>query len=136
MKFVKLWSLKIFSAEDVVCGDKPFYRCILEEAREQDIAGGTLIRAEEGYGTEIRGLDDTVRSIVFSGSYNLPVIVEIVDTYEKLSRIFPFLEEHGDLHFLAVIEMKHALFTKYIQENAARMHRENEVHLLDKPEGA
>ena len=92
--------------------------------------------AEEGYGTEIRGLDDTVRSIVFSGSYNLPVIVEIVDTYEKLSRIFPFLEEHGDLHFLAVIEMKHALFTKYIQENAARMHRENEVHLLDKPEGA
>ena len=111
MKFVKLWSLKIFTAEDVVCGDKPFYRCILEEAREQDIAGGTLIRAEEGY-------------------------VEIVDTYEKLSRIFPFLEEHGDLHFLAVIEMKHALFTKYIQENAARMHRENEVHLLDKPEGA
>jgi hypothetical protein len=32
--------------------------------------------------------------------------------------------------------MKHALYTNYIKENAVRMHREDEVRLLDKPEDA
>ena len=50
MKFVKIYSLRIYTAEDVVCGDEPFYRALLEECRRQKIAGGTLVRAEEGYG--------------------------------------------------------------------------------------
>ena len=69
---------------------------------------------------------------MFSGSYDRPVVVEICDSYDTLARLFPFLEKHGDLHFLAVIEAKHALFTRYMDECARRLGREDEVHLLDR----
>ena len=132
MKFVKIYSLRIYTAEDGVCGGAPFYRALLEECRRQKIAGGTLVRAEEGYGAEVRGMEESIRGIVFSGSYDRPVVVEICDSYDTLARLFPFLEKHGDLHFLAVIEAKHALFTRYMDECARRLGREDEVHLLDR----
>jgi PII-like signaling protein len=133
MKFIKLCSMKIYTAEDVVCGDVPFYRAVLNECYRLKIAGGTLIRADEGYGTVVRGREEAVRSIVFSGTFDRPVLVEIVDAYEKLTRLFPFFEEHGDLHFLAVIEPKEALLTKYLEDSARRLHREDELHAADLP---
>lgn len=55
MEFIKLHALKIYTAEDVMCGDEPFYKAVMHEARRLQLGGGTLFRADEGYGTEIRG---------------------------------------------------------------------------------
>lgn len=55
MEFIKLYALKIYTAEDVQCGDEPFYKAVLQEARRLLLGGGTVIRAAEGYGTEVRG---------------------------------------------------------------------------------
>lgn len=103
MKFVKLYELKIFTAEDVQCGDEPFFKAVFKEARRLGLGGGTMVRADAGYGRQVRGNDGRAVPIFFSGSYNLPLIIEIVDTMENLELLYPFLEKNGEKHFLAVI---------------------------------
>lgn len=123
MKFVKLYELKIFTAEDVQCGDEPFYKALFKEARRLGLGGGTMIRADAGFGTQIRGNDGRAVPIFFSGSYNLPLIIEIVDAMEKLELLYPFLEKHGDKHFLAVLVPMTALFTKYLADSGSKLGR-------------
>ena len=53
----KCWMLKIYTGEDVIVGNDPLYRTILEEARRLKIAGATVIKGIEGYATEVRGID-------------------------------------------------------------------------------
>lgn len=55
-EFKKCWMLKIYTGEDVIVGNDPLYRTILEEARRLKIAGATVIKGIEGYATEVRGI--------------------------------------------------------------------------------
>ena len=123
MKFIKLYELKIFTAEDVLCGEEPFYKALFKDARRLGLGGGTMIRADAGYGTQIRGNDGRAMPVFFSGSYNLPLIIEIVDTKEQLSKLYPFLEKNGEKHFMAVLVPMVALHTKYVEENGAKLGR-------------
>ena len=123
MNFVKLYELKIFTAEDVQCGDEPFYKALFKEARRLGLGGGTMIRADAGFGTQIRGNDGRAVPIFFSGSYNLPLIIEIVDAKENLALLYPFLEKYGDKHFLAVIVPMTALLTKYLEKSGEKLGR-------------
>ena len=113
MKFIKLYELKIFTAEDVLCGDEPFYKALFKEARRLGLGGGTMIRADAGFGRQVRGNDGRAMPVFFSGSYNLPLIIELVDTKERLATLYPFLEKNGDRHFLAVVVPLTAFYTKY-----------------------
>ena len=47
-EFKKCWMLKIYTGEDVIVGNDPLYRTILEEARRLKIAGATVIKGIEG----------------------------------------------------------------------------------------
>ncbi len=120
MEFRQLTLLKIYTAEDVVYNEKPFYKAVLEEARRLKLAGGTLSRAEQGYATETRGTGGVVQNF-FGGVPNLPIIIEIVDNKEHIELLFPFLEKAGDKHFLAVTTEVTALQTKYVVENKLRL---------------
>ena len=91
-EFKKCWMLKIYTGEDVIVGNDPLYRTILEEARRLKIAGATVIKGIEGYATEVRGIDRRPVSL-FTGVSNLPVLVTIVDQKENLEKLIPFLEE-------------------------------------------
>ena len=133
MKFIKLYELKICTAEDVLCGDEPFYKALFKEARRLGLGGGTLIRADAGYGQQVRGQSGRAVPIFFSGSYNLPLIIEIVDTKEKLATLYPFLEKYGEKHFLAVIVPLTALYTKYVEEGGSMLGREP-LPLMDEPD--
>ena len=133
MKFIKLYELKIFTAEDVQCGDEPFFKAVFKEARRLGLGGGTMVRADAGYGRQVRGNDGRAVPVFFSGSYNLPLIIEIVDTKEKLATLYPFLEKNGDKHFMAVIVPMTALYTKYMEENGAKLGRPT-LSLMDEPD--
>ena len=133
MKFIKLYELKIFTAEDVLCEDEPFYKALFKEARRLGLGGGTMIRADAGYGRQVRGNDGRAVPIFFSGSYNLPLIIEIVDTKEKLATLYPFLEKYGEKHFMAVIIPLTALHTKYVEEGGAKLGRKP-LPLMDEPD--
>ncbi len=133
MKFIKLYELKIFTAEDVLCGDEPFYKALFKEARRLGLGGGTMIRADAGFGRQVRGNDGRALPVFFSGSYNLPLIIELVDTKENLATLFPFLEKNGDRHFLAVIVPLTALHTKYCEESGKILNRPP-MPLMDEPD--
>ncbi len=131
MKFIKLYELKIFTAEDVLCGDEPFYKALFKEARRLGLGGGTMIRADAGFGRQVRGNDG--RALPVHATGNLPLIIELVDTKENLATLFPFLEKNGDRHFLAVIVPLTALHTKYCEESGKILNRPP-MPLMDEPD--
>ena len=122
-EFRKCWMLKIYTGEDVIVGDEPLYRTILDEARKLKIAGATVIKGIEGYATEVRGIDRRPVSL-FTGVSNLPVLVTIVDTRENLEKLIPFLEKKAE-HALVLFEESTVLATEYMRQQLAKKAAEN-----------
>lgn len=81
--------LRIFIGEADKQGGKPLYEWIVLQAREQGLAGATVLRGIMSFGANTRKIH-TFRFDVLSE--DLPIIVEIVDTSEKLDK---FLEHIG-----------------------------------------
>ncbi len=81
--------LRIHFGEDDKLEGKPLYRAIVEKCRELDIAGATVYRGIEGYGasTLIR------RPHLLARSSDCPIMVSVVDTEDKISKLLPFLDE-------------------------------------------
>lgn len=122
-EFRKCWMLKIYTGEDVIVGDEPLYRTILDEARKLKIAGATVIKGIEGYATEVCGIDRRPVSL-FTGVSNLPVLVTIVDTRENLEKLIPFLEKKAE-HALVLFEESTVLVTEYMRQQLAKKAAEN-----------
>ncbi len=78
--------LRIFIGESEKADGNPLYQWLVEKARAQGLAGATVWRGMMGYGANSR----IHTSKILRLSQDLPVIVEIVDTREKLEA---FLDE-------------------------------------------
>jgi hypothetical protein len=81
--------LRIFIGESDTWHGKPLYQAIVERVRESGLAGATVVRGIEGFGADSR--IHTAR--ILRLSEDLPVLIEIVDTEEKISAILPVLDE-------------------------------------------
>ena len=82
-------SLKIFIGETDRHNGITLYEAIVLKARELNLAGATVFRGLMGYGAASR-----IHSIkLLRLSEDLPVVIEIVDTEEKIGKILPFLDE-------------------------------------------
>jgi PII-like signaling protein len=81
--------LRIFVGESDRWHGKPLYQAIVERARKEGLAGATAIRGIEGFGADSRL--HTAR--ILRLSEDLPVVVEIVDSAEKIEGILPILDE-------------------------------------------
>jgi len=81
--------LRIFIGESDRYGSKTLYEAIVLKARELNLAGVTVLRGIMGYGATSRIHSAKMLRL----SEDLPVIVEIVDTEEKINTILPFLDE-------------------------------------------
>jgi uncharacterized protein len=81
--------LRIFIGESDRHGHKPLYEAIVLKAREMHLAGATVLRGPMGYGASSR--IHTAKIIQLS--MDLPLIVEIVDTEEKINGFLPVLDE-------------------------------------------
>jgi PII-like signaling protein len=80
--------IRIHFGEDDQWHGKPLYEAIIEEARRHDLAGATAYRGIEGYGASTR----IHREHLFTSS-DLPIMVAIIDTQEKIERFLPSLKE-------------------------------------------
>jgi PII-like signaling protein len=81
--------LRIFIGEADKHGGKPLYEWIVLQAREQGLAGATVLRGMMGFGANTR----QIRSFRFDTlSEDLPIVVEIVDTSEKLDAFIQLVE--------------------------------------------
>ena len=83
--------LRVFIGEADKHESKPLYEWIVLKAREQGLAGATVLRGMMGYGAKTRQIH-TFRFDTLSE--DLPIIVEIVDTSEKLDTFLELIEPH------------------------------------------
>lgn len=81
--------LRIFIGESDKWEGVPLYEAIILKARELNIAGATMLRGMMGYGAASRIHTAKILRL----SEDLPVIVEIVDSAEKIATLLPFVDE-------------------------------------------
>jgi PII-like signaling protein len=67
---------------------KPLYQAIVELLRKRHYAGATVYRAIMGFGASSRLHTDRIEVL----SLDLPIVVECVDTEDKISAILPELD--------------------------------------------
>jgi PII-like signaling protein len=82
--------LRIMLGENDMLKGRPLYECIVQKARELNLAGATVLRGIMGFGADSRMHSAKLLSI----SSDLPIVIEIVDTKENIDRLMPFLDEH------------------------------------------
>jgi PII-like signaling protein len=80
--------LRIFIGESDRHGIAPLYTAIVERARKAGIAGATVFKGIEGYG----GHSVVHAARVFDLSSDLPILVEIVDSEERIRAFLPELD--------------------------------------------
>lgn len=81
--------LRIFVGEQEAHQGKLLYQWLVEEARNKGLAGATVLRGMEGYGAHSRLHTAKVLRL----SIDLPVVIEIVDTEEKIEAFLPIVDE-------------------------------------------
>jgi len=81
--------LRIFIGESDRWHGKPLYEAIVLKARELGIAGATMLRGMMGYGAASRIHTAKILRL----SEDLPVVVEIVDSAEKIELLLPLIDE-------------------------------------------
>jgi len=81
--------LRIFIGESDRHEGIPLYEWLVRRARREELAGATVVRGLEGFGRHSRIHTGKILRL----STDLPVVVEIVDTKEKIERFMPLVEE-------------------------------------------
>ena len=94
--------LRIFIGESDSFKGKPLYEQIVLKARELNLAGATVIHGTMGFGAGSR----IHTSKIVRLSEDLPIIVELVDTEEKLNSLMPFLDETVEEGLITMEQVK------------------------------
>jgi PII-like signaling protein len=81
--------LRIFIGESDKWEGKPLYEALIFKAREMGLAGATMLRGLMGYGAASRVHTAKILRL----SEDLPVIVEIVDSQERIASFLPIIDE-------------------------------------------
>lgn len=80
--------LTIFIGESDKVGRRPLYEVIVLKARETGLAGATVLRGVMGFGKN--SILHTTKILRLSG--DLPMVIEIVDSLEKIQAFLPELD--------------------------------------------
>src|ERR1044072_1614394 len=81
--------LRIFIGESDRWKHQPLYEAIVLKAREQHLAGATVLRGPMGFGKSSRL--DTAK--ILRCSVDLPLVIEIIDSEAKIKTFLPLLDE-------------------------------------------
>jgi len=81
--------LRVFCGESDTWEGPPLYRAIVLKAKELGLAGATVLRGPMGFGANSRM--HTARLLELST--DLPIVIELVDSAEKIQSLLPFLDQ-------------------------------------------
>lgn len=81
--------LRVFIGESDKHAGKPLYEWLVFQAREQGLAGATVLRGMMGFGANSRVIHTFKIERL---SEDLPIVVEIVDTKDKLEKFLDSIE--------------------------------------------
>lgn len=80
--------LKIYIGESAGHHGEPLYHTIIKKIKELGLAGATTVRGIEGFGA-----NSVIHSVRFlTLSEDLPIVIEVVDTEEKISHLVDVLD--------------------------------------------
>lgn len=80
--------LRIFIGESDRWDHQPLFEAIVMKARERHLAGATVLRGPMGFGAASR----IHTSKILRLSMDLPIVIEIADSEEKVNAFLPDLE--------------------------------------------
>jgi hypothetical protein len=80
--------LRIFIGENDLYQGEPLFKVIVHRARERHLAGATVFRGPMGFGKSSH-LDTKA---ILRLSFDSPIVIEIVDTEEKIQDFLPTIE--------------------------------------------
>jgi uncharacterized protein len=80
--------LRVFIGESDRYEGRPLFEAIVRKARELGLAGATVLQGIEGYGAHSRIHTAKILRL----SEDLPMIVEIIDSEEKIRALLPSLD--------------------------------------------
>lgn len=105
--------LRIHFGEDDKWQGEPLYHAVVQKCRDLDIAGATVFRGIEGYGAST-----LIRRPHFLGlSSDLPIMVSVIDTDEKLQTLLPYLEKMVAEGLIAISDVE---VIKYVHQKGVR----------------
>ncbi len=81
--------LRIIIGESDRWQHKPLYEAIVLKAREMQLAGATVLRGAMGFGKSSR----LHTSKILRLSFDLPIVIEVVDSEEKINGFLPVVDE-------------------------------------------
>src|SRR5213079_3597894 len=81
--------LRIFIGESDRWEHRPLYEAIVLKAREQHLAGATVLRGPMGFGASSRLHTTKILRL----SEDLPLVIEIVDSEDKINGFLPTLDQ-------------------------------------------
>jgi PII-like signaling protein len=81
--------LRIFIGESERSDHKPLYEAIVLKARELQIGGATVLRGPLGFGKSSHLHSAKILRL----SEDLPMVIEIVDSQEKIDAFLPVLDK-------------------------------------------
>lgn len=81
--------LRIFLGESDKIDGTPLYEAIVVAAKEHGLAGATVLRAIQGFGARSRIHTAKILRL----SEDLPIVVEIVDTEERIRVFMPVVDD-------------------------------------------
>jgi hypothetical protein len=88
MLFDKGELARIFIGESDKHEGAPLFEWILRKAKEEGLAGATVIRGLEGFGTH----NEIHTAKLLRLSSDLPIIIEIVDTKDKIEKFLASID--------------------------------------------
>lgn len=80
--------MRLFIGESDRWHHQPLYEAIVMKAREMHLAGATVLRGPMGFGASSRVHTAKILRL----SLDLPLVIEIVDSEEKINAFLPVLE--------------------------------------------
>jgi uncharacterized protein len=86
--FVEGQLLRIFVGEDAQWGIAPLYSAIVELLRRENVAGASVFRGVEGFGSH----HEIHLNRLFAFGAKLPILIEVVDREERIAALIPRLE--------------------------------------------
>jgi len=81
--------LRVFIGESDRYQHRPLYEAIVLKARQLDLAGATVLRGPMGFGKS----SHLHTAKILRLSMDLPVVIEIVDSEDKVNAFLPVLDE-------------------------------------------
>src|SRR6266540_1010389 len=99
--------IRIYIGEDDRWEGEPLHEAVVKKLRMMDIAGATVYRGLIGYGAQQR----VHRSGFFGLSSDLPIMISVIDTEEKIRKVLPVLDEMVDEGLIALSDVEIIKYT-------------------------